>query len=68
MSVNSKTVDIIFKAIRENPGNTTYGIGKIIGKTHTQVQCMLPSLDFHGMLIYEDEKGRLYPYEQHTDF
>lgn len=68
MSVNSKTIGIIFEAIKDNPGHTVYGIGKIIGKKHTHVACMLPSLEFHGMLIYEDEKGRLYLYEQHTDF
>lgn len=48
--------------IARNPGLTPSQLARLLGVPTSTVTRRLPSLEEAGILLYEDEGGRLWPY------
>lgn len=59
----SKIVKSIFEVIKNNPGIKEKEIADKLGIKRHKVSNALPSLEKHGLLVYEDDDRFLYPYE-----
>ncbi len=54
----------IYRTIKQNPGRKAGFIARLLRLNRSEVTRSLPSLDEKGLLVYEDEKGGLYPFSQ----
>lgn len=54
----------IYKAVEENPGLRPGGIARLLGLERSEVTRILPALEDHGLLMYEDDDGRLWPFRK----
>jgi len=61
MRKTSKLVEDVYQVIYERPGVTQREIADTLGITRHKVSNALPSLDSHGLLVYEDNDSKLYP-------
>lgn len=59
----SNLVQLIYQTIKENPGINSYAIAKKLGVDYRKVDNVLPSLDYYGLLVSEDENTKLYPFD-----
>lgn len=50
--------------IEKNPGIRPAELARKLGVSRSTIQRRLPSLDDAGYLLYEDEKGGLYPFRR----
>lgn len=53
----------LYDVIKSNPGLTSREIGRLMGRSSNQVLTILPSLEAGGLLVSEDDVGRLFPME-----
>jgi Mn-dependent DtxR family transcriptional regulator len=58
---NHDRLDAIYRKINEHPGKKAGMIAHLLGLNRSEVTRSLPTLDDKGFLVYEDEKGGLYP-------
>lgn len=54
----------MYSIVEDNPGLRQADIARITGFSRTVVHRLLPTLEHFSLLLWEDEKGRLYPYRQ----
>lgn len=52
----------LFEAIGKNPGMRAALVAQFLGWQRSAVMRALPALDEEGLLLYEDEQGRLWPF------
>jgi DNA-binding MarR family transcriptional regulator len=52
----------IYKTIEEFPGCTVSEIARKVGETRERIVSALPSMESSGLLTYEDDNDRLYPF------
>lgn len=57
-------VEIIYETIRENPGIKPKELDKLLGKKRNFAANLLPSLDSHNLLVYEDDDSGLFIFEE----
>ncbi len=57
---NSIRLEGIYRTIGENPGKRPGAIARILGINRSEVTRALPTLEQRGLLISEDERGRLW--------
>lgn len=58
---NHDRAEEIYRKINENPGKKAGMIARLLGLNRSEVTRSLPTLDDKGLLVYEDEKGGLFP-------
>lgn len=58
---NHDRAKAIYRKINENPGKKVGMIARLLGLNRSEVTRSLPTLDDKGLLVYEDEKGGLFP-------
>ncbi|MBI5954931.1 MAG: hypothetical protein HY865_24995 [Chloroflexi bacterium] len=59
-----KKLEGIYEKVGENPGKKAGFIARLLGLNRSEVTRSLPALDVKGLLVYEDDEGRLYPFNQ----
>lgn len=52
----------IYRTIEENPGEKAGFLARLLGLNRSEVTRALPALEEGGLLVSEDEKGRLWPF------
>lgn len=52
-------------AVAENPGMSARDLARLLGVSASTITRRLPSLEEAGILLAEDEKGRLWPFGKH---
>lgn len=55
-------LESIYNTVRENPGEKSGFIARLLGLSRSAVTRMLPALEDKGMYVSEDEKGGLWPF------
>ena len=57
-----RTIDAraVYEHIRANPGKTAWGVKQSLGLTNGGIHSVLVTLETDGLLLYEDDNGRLY--------
>ncbi len=63
---NQEKLEKIYNAVEENPGEKPGFIARLLGLHRSEVTRSLPELEEKGLLVYEDEKGGLYPFFKKT--
>ena len=53
----------VFETIRQYPGERPGFIARLLGLHRSEVTRLLPSLEEHGYLISEDDRGGLWPFD-----
>jgi DNA-binding IclR family transcriptional regulator len=56
-------MDKVFQTIRQYPGEKPGFIARLLGLHRSEVTRLLPSLEEHGYLISEDDRGGLWPFD-----
>jgi DNA-binding IclR family transcriptional regulator len=54
----------IYRKIEEHPGERAGFFASLLGLNRSEVTRALPSLEDLGLLVSEDEKGRLWPFRR----
>lgn len=62
-----KKLEVIYTKVEEYPGKKAGFIARLLGLNRSEVTRSLPALDKKGLLIYEDEKGCLYPFKNQSE-
>ncbi len=55
-------LDGIYRTIEENPGEKAGFLARLLGLNRSEVTRALPTLEEKGILVSEDEQGRLWPF------
>lgn len=55
-------LDEIYRTIEENPGEKAGFLARLLGLNRSEVTRALPALEEKGILVSEDERGRLWPF------
>jgi Mn-dependent DtxR family transcriptional regulator len=61
---NDEKVESIYNRVQENPGKKAGFIARLLGLNRSEVTRSLPALNDKGLLLYEDEKGGLWPFKK----
>jgi len=62
--VNLTRIQEIYQAIERHPGSTAREIGDRLGLSYNQVRAALPTLEYRGFLLAEDDTGHLRAYSR----
>ena len=54
----------IYRKIEEHPGKKAGFLARLLGINRSEVTRALPSLQDKGLLVIEDEKGGLWPFQK----
>lgn len=52
----------IYNKVEQNPGEKPGFIARLLGLERSEVTRSLPALNDKGLLLYEDDKGGLWPF------
>lgn len=55
-------LESIYNQVQENPGEKPGFIARLLGLERSEVTRSLPALNDRGLLLYEDDKGGLWPF------
>ena len=58
----SERLNAIYRTIQQNPGQVPASVARQLNLNRSEVTRALPALEERGLLLSEDEKGRLFPY------
>lgn len=61
---NREHLEQIYKAVEENPGQRPGAIARLLGLERSEVTRALPALEEKGLLMYEDDRGGLWPFRK----
>jgi DNA-binding IclR family transcriptional regulator len=61
---NNERMEAIYATVRSYPGERPGFIARLLGIHRSEVTRLLPSLDRHGFLLSEDERGGLWPFKR----
>ncbi len=62
--IDDRKLKEIFEKVEENPGKKAGFLARLLGLARSEVTRSLPALDEKGLLVYEDEEGRLFPFDR----
>ncbi len=57
-------LEAIYQKVEEQPGERPGAIAQLLGLNRSEVTRALPALEDQGYLLYEDQKGRLWPFQK----
>lgn len=60
--VNYLRLAAMYASVVNDPGLLPAQIGRVVGICNANVQRKLPVMEALGLLMWEDERGRIYPY------
>jgi Mn-dependent DtxR family transcriptional regulator len=55
-------VEAIYQSVEQNPGERAADVARRLGLDRSEVTRYLPVLEDKGLLVAEDDKGRLWPF------
>ncbi len=55
-------LETIYNKVEQNPGEKPGFIARLLGLERSEVTRSLPALNDRGLLLYEDDKGGLWPF------
>lgn len=55
-------LELIYRTVEEHPGERPGFIARLLGLNRSEVTRSLPALEDSGLLISEDERGGLWPF------
>lgn len=61
---NPERLEGIYRKIEEHPGERPGFLARLLGVNRSEVTRALPALEERGMLVSEDERGRLWPFQR----
>ncbi|MFZ5879316.1 MAG: hypothetical protein ACOY0R_08090 [Chloroflexota bacterium] len=61
---NDEKIESIYNRVQEHPGQKAGFIARLLGLQRSEVTRSLPALDEKGLLLYEDDKGGLWPFKK----
>jgi Mn-dependent DtxR family transcriptional regulator len=59
---NDDKLENIYNKVSEHPGEKAGFIARLLGLERSEVTRSLPALNEQGLLLYEDDKGGLWPF------
>jgi len=59
-----KVLEDIYKTVEDHPGMKPAQIARLLKQPRSQVTRRLPSLEDHGYLLSEDDRGGLWPFSR----
>lgn len=62
-AVRAQRARSLYTLICELPGQTLYQLEQHVGVSHGTFASLIGQLDIYGYLVFEDERGRLYPFD-----
>lgn len=57
-------LESIYNKVEEHPGEKPGFFARLLGLERSEVTRSLPALDDNGYLLYEDDKGGLWPFHR----
>ncbi len=57
-----KDLQELYEAVKRHPGQRPSFFAQLLGWPRSKVTRALPDLEDHGLLLTEDEGGRLFPF------
>ncbi len=57
-------VEAIYQAVEQNPGEKAAEVAQRLGLNRSEVTRYLPALEENGLLLSEDQQGRLWPFKE----
>ncbi|MCS7060539.1 MAG: hypothetical protein RMN25_05170 [Anaerolineae bacterium] len=60
---NKQKVEQIYHAAQQYPGKKPGFLARLLGLHRSEVTRALPSLEDYQLYLYEDERGRLWPFD-----
>lgn len=61
---DKERLEVIWRTLEQEPGVPAGRLAKKLGIPRSSVMRALPSLDDEGLLLSEDQKGRLWPWKR----
>lgn len=61
---NPERLEGIYRKIEEHPGERPGFLARLLGVNRSEVTRALPALEDRGMLVSEDDRGRLWPFRR----
>ncbi|GAB4505465.1 MAG: hypothetical protein Fur0043_24600 [Anaerolineales bacterium] len=61
---NSERLEGIYRKIEEHPGERPGFLARLLGVNRSEVTRALPALEEKGLLVSEDDDGRLWPFRR----
>lgn len=61
---SQERLENIYNTVKENPGQRSGWIARLLGLERSEVTRALPALEEQGYLVSEDERGRLWPFKK----
>ncbi len=63
---NSERLERIYRKIEEHPGERPGFLARLLEVNRSEVTRALPALEDRGLLVSEDERGRLWPFHRES--
>ena len=57
----------LYQAVEQYPGQRASFFARLLNWPRSKVTRALPDLEDRGYLLYEDDRGGLYPFKKHKD-
>lgn len=64
---NGERLEGIYRKIEEYPGERPGFFARLLGLNRSEVTRALPALEDKGLLVSEDEHGRLWPFRRKSE-
>ncbi len=61
---DDKKIESIYNKVQEHPGKKAGFIARILGLNRSEVTRSLPALEKKGLLVSEDDRGGLWPFNK----
>lgn len=61
---DKERLEVIWQTVEQEPGIRPGRVAERLGIPRSSVTRALPSLDGEGLLLYEDQKGGLWPWKR----
>lgn len=61
---NPMRLEEIYHKIEAYPGKRAASLARLLGLNRSEVTRSLPALEERGWLVYEDDRGGLYPFDK----
>lgn len=60
--VSPQQLWLLYQTVQQHPGCRPAELARLLGWHRSQITRLLVHLDEHGLRLYEDDEGRLYPF------
>ena len=62
--VNAERMEAIYETVRVYPGERAGSLARLLGVSRSTMSRTLASMEREGFLLFEDERGGLWPYRK----